>query len=143
MLKHWLLVALAVFGLLAVDLYASPPDPGGQMVSTAITPNSTFLTGGTIERSTVPAFEAFTIARGAAYLAVGIVGVGLLAILFALTLSPLFIGQSANGPSRYFNTGPASPVPDRYDKAEVGEMFGDYLGKFKQTKSPVLKSHSA
>jgi hypothetical protein len=146
MLKHWFLTVLMVFGLLAVGLYASPPDPGGTVVSSTVTNsiNPDFLAGGAIERTSAtiqsPIHSLVTVLLlGLA----SVIGAGLIGLLFSLTLSPLLTGEDSSNPRPYFNPELVPPVPDRYDKAiyDSTEVLRDRL--VKRTKSPVLKRQSS
>lgn len=147
MIKHWFLVALMVFGLLAVGLYASPPDPGGMVVSSTfanqISPD--YLAGGAIERAAATISSATPWHVSAPSFAVTLLlAVALIGLLFVISVTP-YVSSATRA-----NTGNTSIPPERYDKAHsfAATLNSDALVNplarrlAKRTKSNLLKRQS-
>lgn len=137
-MKNWFLAALMVFGLLAVGLYASPPDPGGMVVSSTFATNTDFLDGGVIERATVQSATPWYVTVPMLGFA-AVLGTALIALLFVVSVTP-YVSSATRA-----NTGNTSRPPERYDKAPNAveiSMKSESRQSFKRTKSPVLKRQS-
>lgn len=109
MKNKWLLLAMVfVFGLIGFPVFAFAPSGDGVFIgkATEAPPVSATLSPQALQLETV-------------------MGTLLATLLLTVIFRPIL----------KYQTGPASNVPERYDKARVSWM--------KRTKSPVLKSHSA